>query len=660
MRMPSFDLNHLPPLAGNWHVGHLIIEDVTPSIDGGRYPVKRVVGEPCVVEADIFREGHQLLRASVRWRRKEDESFFEAPMESIGNDRWRGQFIPNENTRYVYAVEAWTDVFGSWLADFVKKAQAGRDIRSDLLEGIDYLGSIMRHANGADRELVESALGGLKQNGHVDRALDILSDERLAEVALRVSDRFGDARSEPLLELVVDRPKARFSTWYEFFVRSQSNDPERVGTFRDAEDRLPYLRDLGFDVLYLPPIHPIGRTNRKGPGNSINGDSHSIGSPWAIGNEDGGHTAIDPALGTLADFDRFVSTASRLGIEVALDFAIQTSPDHPWVRKHPEWFSKRPDGSIKYAENPPKEYQDIYPINFDTNDQRGLLQELFRVVAFWIGHGIHIFRVDNPHTKPIAFWEWLIRNIQQEHPEVIFLAEAFTRPKLMKVLAKAGFTQSYTYFTWRNSKYDITDYMTELTTPPVREYLRPNFFTNTPDILPPILQTGNPAAFRLRLFLAATLSSSYGIYSGFELCESQAVPNTEEYSHSEKYELKVRDWNAPNNIKEFIARMNRVRRDNPALQQLADFNVLDTDNDQVLFYAKTNSDMTNVLLMPVNLDPINVQICTAVVPPALSASTRYRVRDLLTGATYDWSERNYVRLDPAQQPGHILRIEQRM
>ncbi len=658
--MPSFDLNHLPPLAGNWQVGHIIIEDVTPSIDGGRYPVKRVVGEPCVVEADIFREGHQLLRASVRWRRKEDESFFEAPMESIGNDRWRGQFIPNENTRYVYAVEAWTDVFGSWLADFVKKAQAGREIHSDLLEGVDYLGSIMRHANGADRDLVESAIRGLKQNVHGDRALDILSDERLAEVALRVSDRFGDARSEPLLELVVDRPKARFSTWYEFFVRSQSNDPERVGTFRDAEDRLPYLRDLGFDVLYLPPIHPIGRTNRKGPGNSLNGDSQSVGSPWAIGNESGGHTAIDPALGTLADFDRFVSTADRLGIEVALDFAIQTSPDHPWVREHPDWFSQRPDGSIKYAENPPKEYQDIYPINFDTNDQRGLLQELFRVVDFWISHGIHIFRVDNPHTKPIAFWEWLIRNVQREHPEVIFLAEAFTRPKLMKVLAKAGFTQSYTYFTWRNSKYDLTEYMTELTTSPVRDYLRPNFFTNTPDILPPILQSGNPAAFRLRLFLAATLSSSYGIYSGFELCESQAVPNTEEYSHSEKYEIKVRDWNAPNNIKEFVARMNRVRRDNPALQQLADFNVLDTDNDQILFYAKTNSDMTNVLLMPVNLDPINVQICTAVVPPALSASTRYRVRDLLTGATYDWSERNYVRLDPAQQPGHILRIEQRM
>ncbi|HUA33851.1 MAG TPA: alpha-1,4-glucan--maltose-1-phosphate maltosyltransferase [Candidatus Binataceae bacterium] len=658
--MSSIDLSHLPPLAGNWRVGHIIIEDVTPSIDGGRYPVKRVVGEPCVVEADIFREGHQLLRASVRWRRKEDESFFEAPMESIGDDRWRGRFIPNENTRYVYAVEAWTDVFGSWLADFIKKAHAGRDLRSDLLEGIDYLGAIVRHANGADREIVESAIRKLQQNGHRDRALDILSDERLADIALRVSDRFGDVRSEPLLELVVDRPKARFSAWYEFFVRSQSNDPGRVGTFRDAEGRLPYVRDLGFDVLYLPPIHPIGRTNRKGPGNSLNGGSHAVGSPWAIGNEAGGHTAIDPGLGTLADFDRFVSAANRLGIEVALDFAIQTSPDHPWVREHPEWFSKRPDGSIKYAENPPKEYQDIYPVNFDTNDQRGLLQELFRVVDFWIGHGVHIFRVDNPHTKPIAFWEWLIARIQHQHPEVIFLAEAFTRPKLMKVLAKAGFTQSYTYFTWRNSKYELTEYMRELTESPVCDYLRPNFFTNTPDILPPILQSGSPAAFKLRLFLAATLSSSYGIYSGFELCESQAVPNTEEYMNSEKYELKVRDWNAPNNIKEFVARMNRIRRDNAALQQLVDLTFLDTDNDQILFYAKTSADMTNVLLMPVNLDPVNVQICTAVVPPALSASTRYRVRDLLTGATYDWSERNYVRLDPAQQPGHILRIEQRL
>jgi starch synthase (maltosyl-transferring) len=658
--MSPIDLSHLPPLGGDWHVGHIIIEDVTPSIDGGKYPVKRVVGEPCIVEADIFREGHQLLQASVRWRRREDESFLEAPMESIGNDRWRGQFMPNVNTRYVYAVEAWTDVFGSWLADFVKKAQAGRDIRSELLEGIDYLNALQRHTKGLDQEIVESAIRGLQQNGRVDHALDVLSDERLAEVALRVSDRFGDVRSEPLLELVVDRPKARFSTWYEFFVRSQSNDPERIGTFRDAEDRLSYIRDLGFDVLYLPPIHPIGHTNRKGPGNSLNGDSHSVGSPWAIGNEDGGHTAIDPALGTIADFDRFVSTANRLGIEIALDFAIQTSPDHPWVREHPEFFSKRPDGSIKHAENPPKEYQDIYPINFDTNNLRGLLQELFGVVDFWIGHGIRIFRVDNPHTKPIAFWEWLIRNIQREHPEVIFLAEAFTRPKLMKVLAKAGFTQSYTYFTWRNTKAELAEYMRELTQTPVREYLRPNFFTNTPDILPHILQSGNPAAFRLRLFLAATLSSCYGIYSGFELCESQAVPNTEEYAHSEKYELKPRDWNASNNIKEFIARINRIRRENPALQQLVSLKILDTDSDQILFYVKTDPDMTNVLLMPVNLDPSNVQICTAVVPPALSGSARYRVRDLLTGATYEWSERNYVRLDPAQQPGHILRIEQHL
>ena len=490
-----------------------------PSVDGGRYPAKRIAGEPCVVEADIFRDGHQVLRAAIKWRRKQDEAFDEAPMAALDNDRWRGEFIPTDNTRYVFTIEAWTDLFASWLADFTKKVKAAQPVASDVLEGIALLEKMKSAARGADRELLERALARLRKTNDGPTALAVISEPEISAAAERVGERFGATRFEPLLELVVDREKARFGTWYEMFVRSQGLEAGKPGTFHDAERRLPELRDLGFDVVYLTPIHPIGHTNRKGPGNALNGNSDVPGSPWAIGSEAGGHTAIDPALGTIGDFDRFNAAANRLGMEVALDFAIQCSPDHPWVREHPQWFHHRPDGSIKYAENPPKEYQDIYPIDFDTSDQRGLFEELMRVVRFWRDHGVKIFRVDNPHTKPVQFWNWLINEVQATHPEVIFLAEAFTRPKMMKALAKAGFTQSYTYFTWRNTKYELTEYLTELTQTPMKEYFRPNFFTNTPDILAPVLQVGGRAAFKMRQVLAATLSPSYGIYSGFELCE---------------------------------------------------------------------------------------------------------------------------------------------
>jgi starch synthase (maltosyl-transferring) len=643
-------------------LSHICIEDVTPSVDCGRYPAKRIVGEPCVVEADIFRDGHQVLRAAVKWRRKQDEVFEEAPMLALDNDRWRGEFIPTENARYIFTIEAWTDLFASWLADFTKKVTASRPVQSDILEGIALVDKMIANANGADRELLSSALAQLRKAKDGSTALATISDPEISTAAGRVGERFGMTRFEPALELVVDRKKASFGTWYEMFVRSQGSEPGKPATFHEAERRLPELRDLGFDVVYLPPIHPIGHTNRKGPDNSLNGGANSPGSPWAIGSEAGGHTAIEPSLGTLCDFDRFTATANRLGIEVALDFAIQCSPDHPWVREHPGWFHHRPDGSIKYAENPPKEYQDIYPIDFDTADQRGLLEELMRVVKFWREHGVNIFRVDNPHTKPVQFWNWLINEIQTTYPEVIFLAEAFTRPKMMKALAKAGFTQSYTYFTWRNTKYELTEYLTELTQTPMREYFRPNFFTNTPDILSPVLQTGGRAAFKMRLVLAATLSPSYGIYSGFELCENQAVPGTEEYLNSEKYEIKVRDWNQSGNIKEFIGRVNSIRRDNPALQQLTNLQFLSTDNDQILFFAKRTPEKDNVILVAVNLDPLNAQACTALVPPEIvgvALGQSYPVTDLLTGAAYVWSDRNYVRLDPMAEPAHILRIEKR-
>jgi starch synthase (maltosyl-transferring) len=662
--MPSYQAPTDSRLASSGRrLSHIIIEDVTPSVDGGRYPAKRIVGEPCVVEADIFRDGHQVLRAAVKWRRKQDEVFDEAPMLAVDNDRWRGEFLPTDNTRYVFTIEAWTDLFASWLADFTKKVKAAQPVASDVLEGIALVEKMIARANGADRELFERTLARLRRTNDGATALAAISDTTLSAAAERVGERSGLTRFEPLLELVVDREKARYGTWYEMFVRSQGSEPGKAGTFRDAERRLPELRDLGFDVVYLAPIHPIGHTNRKGPGNSLNGGSNSPGSPWAIGSEAGGHTAIDPSIGTLEDFDRFNAAANRLGIEVALDFAIQCSPDHPWVREHPNWFQHRPDGSIKYAENPPKEYEDIYPIDFDTPDQRGLLEELMRVVKFWRGHGVKIFRVDNPHTKPVQFWNWLINEVQASNPEVIFLAEAFTRPKMMRALAKAGFTQSYTYFTWRNSKVELTEYLTELTQTPMKEYFRPNFFTNTPDILAPVLQLGGRAAFNMRLVLAATLSPSYGIYSGFELLESEAVPGTEEYLHSEKYELKKRDWNRPGNIKELIGRVNSIRRDNPALQQFLNLEFLTTDNDQIMFFAKQTRDKSNIILVAVNLDPLNAHFCTAFVPPELigvAAGRSYRVTDLLTGAKYVWSDRNYVRLDPGVEPAHILRVEERL
>jgi starch synthase (maltosyl-transferring) len=641
-----------------------IIEAVTPSVDCGRYPVKRVVGETCVVEADIFRDGYEVIRAAVKWRRKCDEGFNESAMAPLDNDRWRGGFPLDENTRYVFTVEAWTDRFASWLADFTKKARAGRDVASDLVEGIALIEALSRRAKGKDREALGGVLKSLRALGpeKAADAVEAVGAPGLGEIALKVGERAALTTCSTLFEIIADRPLARFGAWYEIFPRSQGSEPGKATTLREAERRLADIRALGFDVVYLAPVHPIGHTNRKGSNNLLKGDGGSPGSPWAIGSEAGGHTAVEPSLGTLRDFDHFVETAGNLGLEVALDFAIQCSPDHPWVKDHPQWFRHRPDGSIKYAENPPKEYQDIYPINFDTADQAGLTEELLRTVLFWVGHGVKIFRVDNPHTKPISFWQWLIGKVHAEHPEVIFLAEAFTRPKVMKALAKAGFSQSYTYFTWRNSKPELTDYLTELTQSGMEEYFRPNFFTNTPDILTEILQRGGLPAFKMRLVLAATLSPAYGIYSGFELCENEAVPGTEEYLNSEKYEIKVRDWNRPGNIRELVALVNRVRNENPALHELTNLRFLPSDNDQILFYAKATRDFSNVILVAVNLDPFGWHECTVTVPPeAIGTATgeSYDVMDLLTGAVYTWGEHNYVRLDPHLEPAHILRIVRR-
>jgi starch synthase (maltosyl-transferring) len=642
------------------------IEAVTPSVDCGRYPAKRILGEHCVVEADIFRHGRDTLRAVVKWRRKDERRFSEAPMTQInpGLDHWRAEFPLEENARYTFTIEAWTDRFSSWVSDLRRRAETGQqDVSSEVAEGLAIIQKIRRRSKGSDRDLLTSLMSRLRADGmgqQPQAVIDLCTSDQLAEVMLRLQSREDATVYSPELDIIADRPLARFGAWYEMFVRSQGTQPGKIGTLKDAKRRLADIKGMGFDVVYLAPIHPIGLTNRKGPNNRLECGPNDPGSPWAIGNDFGGHKAVDPSLGTLGDFDHFVNEANRLGMEIALDFAIQCSPDHHWVKEHPRWFYRRPDRTIQYAENPPKKYEDIYPINFENPDWRALWEEQKNILLFWIDHGVRIFRVDNPHTKPLEFWRWLIEGIHAEYPEVIFLSEAFTKPKMMRALAKVGFTQSYTYFTWRNTKWELIEYLTKLTKSGMEEYFRPNFFTNTPDILTRILQEGGRPAFKMRLVLAATLSPSYGIYSGYELCENEAALGTEEYKDSEKYQVKVRDWNREGNIKDFIAKVNAIRRSNPAMQRLTNLDFLPSDNDQILFYCKKTEDMSNVLLVAVNLDPLHVQECTVHVPEStigLRPGDKFTVKDLLTDAAYVWSAHNYVRLDPQVEPAHILRVE---
>jgi starch synthase (maltosyl-transferring) len=644
--------------------GSIIIDSVTPTVDCGRYPAKRIVGERCSVEADIFTYGPRAVRAVIKWRRINEEDFSETPMTLVnrGLDHWSGEFSLLENARYVYTIEAWIDLFASWVADLRRRTESKQaELTSELKEGLRLIEKAHHRARSSDRSLLERYMRQLHAAAHNPmELLTIASSNELVEAMARLLPRKDSTLYSPALEIVVDRPLARFSTWYELFVRSQGSDPGKAGTLRDAERRLRDIRKMGFDVVYLTPIHPIGHTNRKGRNNSRQAAPDDPGSPWAIGNDQGGHTAVDPSLGTLEDFDHFVKEARRQGLEVAMDFAIQCSPDHPWVEDHPDWFYSGSDGTIKFAENPPKKYEDTYPMNFDTPDWKNLWQEMLQILLFWIEHGVKIFRVDNPHTKPLGFWRWLIEQVQSRHPEVILLSEAFTRPTMMKALAKFGFTQSYTYFTWRNTKSEIIEYLSELTRSGVEEYFRPNFFTNTPDILTDILQRGGRGAFKMRLVLAATLSPSYGIYSGFELCENEAVPGTEEYKDSEKYQIKIRDWNSPGNIKGFIGRVNSIRKQNPALQDLTNLHFLPADNDQIIFYRKMTKDRSNIILVAVNLDPFHPQECTVQIPLGeigIQPGGSFRATDLLTGAVYVWTDRNYVRLDPHVEPAHILRVE---
>jgi len=639
----------------------LVIENVTPKLDGGRYPIKRVIGNLIEVSADIFKDGHDLIAARLLYRRPGEASSRVAPFNyRFDPDRWHGSFKADQIGLWQYDVEAWPDRFGTWRSDLGKRLNAGQDVRPELLEGASILARMAEKLTGAAKVLIADAAKRLANPTLVlDERLKVAFAEDVAELVR--APLFADeaSRLERPLELYVDRPEAVFSAWYELFPRSQGKDPNKHGTFADTTRRLPEIAALGFDVIYLPPIHPIGVTHRKGRNNSPTCVPGDVGSPWAIGAKEGGHTAVHPELGTLADFEVLVASARDFGLEIALDFALQCSPDHPWVKEHPEWFFVRPDGSIRYAENPPKKYEDIYPINFWCKDRQGLWNACRDAVLFWIARGVKIFRVDNPHTKPLSFWEWLIRDVQAVHPETIFLSESFTRPKRMKSLGKLGFTQSYTYFTWKNTAWELRDYLNELAHSEMADYYRPNFFANTPDILHEFLQTGGRPAFRLRLLLAATLSPTYGIYSGYELCEYQPVHHgSEEYLDSEKYEIRVRDWNAPGNIKQDISKLNRIRREQPALHELTNLSFLKTDYDAILAYKK--SAPGNDLIVVVNLDPHAMHETTIEVPIGelgIGPDEAYEVSDLLTGNRYTWrGARNYVRLDPLERVGHVFKV----
>jgi len=638
-----------------------VIENLQPLVDGGRYPTKRIVGDDLVVEADIFKDGHDVVAAVLKWRVLGEKRWRETPMAYIDNDRWRGVCTLYDIAIYEYTVEAWTDTFRGWQREFAAKFGAGiSELRSEALEGAALLEAASRRAR--DRTDSVRLLELSRRMGKAGTAeINKIAQFRELEVLMATyADRDNATHYAAAPRVIVDRPAAQIGAWYEFFPRSAEGRGDRGSTFRDCLPRINDAKAKGFDVIYFPPIHPIGHTNRKGRNNSITCEPGDPGVPWAIGSEAGGHKAVEPSLGTLADFDWLQKQVRKRGMEIALDFAINCSPDHPYVKEHPDWFYKRPDGTIKYAENPPKKYEDIYPLNFRCDDWRELWAEMKSIVLFWARHGVRIFRVDNPHTKPVAFWEYLVSGVRDKYPDVVFLSEAFTRPKMMKALAKAGFNQSYTYFTWRNSKRELIEYFTELTQTEMSEYFRANLWPNTPDILPFVLQDGGRPAFMIRVLLAATLSTLYGIYSGYELCENEALPDREEYLDSEKYQWKERDWNAPGNIKDWITRLNKIRKENRALQSYDNLRFYHADNDAILFYGKMTAARENIILVVVNLDPHRKQNSYVNVPIdqfGQMESDVYQMHDLLSDARYTWRGRqNYVELDPKIQPAHVFRV----
>jgi len=641
-----------------------VIEKVKPEIDGGRFPAKRVVGERMTVEADIFTDGHDALAAALLYRRKSDSHWSETPMESLDNDRWRATFEVTEIGTYLYTLQAWVDRFESWRQGLAKKLQARQDVAIDLLIGAGLVEEIANRAPPTDKKQLGNFISILRSK-QPDAGETALLPE-LAALMAKYSDRRWAVTYDKELRVNVDREKARFSTWYEMFPRSCASEPGVHGTLRDCEQQLPYVASMGFDVLYLPPIHPIGRSFRKGKNNEVNAGPEDVGSPWAIGAKEGGHKAIHPQLGTLEDFKRLVTKAKESGIEIALDIAFQCAPDHPYAREHPEWFRKRPDGSIQYAENPPKKYQDIYPLDFETDHWKELWDELKSIIVFWCEQGVRIFRVDNPHTKAFPFWEWAIAEVKKDYPEALFLAEAFTRPKVMYRLAKSGFSQSYTYFAWRNTKWELTQYFTELTQTEIADFFRASLWPNTPDILTEYLQFGGRPAFMTRLVLAATLGANYGIYApAFELCENvPRDPGSEEYLNSEKYELKHWDLERKDSLKEFIALVNRIRGENRALQSDRSLRFHPVDNPEIICFSKQTEDLKNVIVVVVNLDPHHTQsgwVELAMEELGLLPQQPFQMHDLLTNARYLWhGARNYVQLNPDTVPAQIFRVRHRL
>jgi len=643
----------------------VVIENLNPGIDGGRFPIKRVIGEKVVVTADIFADGHDAISARLLYRSPKDRAWREAPMTFVENDRWCGEFLVEEIGVYRYTVMGWVDHFKTWQRDIGKRFHAGQDLKMDLLIGAKYVEEASQSASGEYRKKLIDFGKMLKKGEDQEEAVSVARSAELTELMGQYPDKKFAVSHSRELHVWVDRGKALFSTWYELFPRSCSKDPDRHGTFEDCERLLPEIARMGFDILYFPPIHPIGRMNRKGKNNVLENNPDDVGSPWAIGSKEGGHQAIHPQLGSMQDFERLIMKAQGHGIDVAIDLAFQCSPDHPYMKGHPEWFRWRSDGTVQFAENPPKKYEDIIPLNFETEKWQELWEELKSIVLFWIEKGVRIFRVDNPHTKPFSFWEWLIKEIKEKYPEVIFLSEAFARPTVMHRLAKLGFTQSYTYFSWRNTKRELMEYVTELSKTEGREYFRPNFWPTTPDILPEYLQYGGRPAFMIRLVLAATLSSTYGIYGpAFELCVNEALSGKEEYLNSEKYEIKHWDRESPGHLRDFIARVNRIRKENASLQTTWNLRFYEVDNDSLLFYGKATHDFSNIILMVVNLDPFHTQNGWVTVPIeelGLDAHQPYLVHDLLSDDKYIWQgERNYVELNPQLLPANIFGVRKRL
>lgn len=639
----------------------IVIEKVTPQIDDGKYPVKRVSGEEVIVEASVFVDGHEDVRAVLMHRVAASKKWNQIDMTPLGNDRWQGRFCIDQAENYVYTVQGVLDSFGTWQKYVQKKATADQDISGDLLTGAELIKGAIGRAKGSDvqklKNLVEAMVNGRDLKKTVSSALE----EDLHEFMWCYRDQTSAVVYEKELMVCVEREKALFSTWYELFPRSWGSQPGMHGTFKDCEKLLPEISRMGFDVIYFPPIHPIGVTSRKGKDNSTTCKRDDVGCPWAIGGAEGGHKAVHSQLGSVKDFEAFVKKAAEFQIEVALDLALQCSPDHPYVKKHPQWFKWRPDGTVQFAENPPKKYEDVLPLNFETDDWQNLWGELKSIVDFWISKGVKIFRVDNPHTKPFVFWDWLIAETKKDNPDALFLAEAFTRPKVMSRLAKGGFSQSYTYFTWRNTKQEFTDYLTEITQTEMAEIFRPNFWPNTPDILPLHLQSGGRPSFMMRLVLAATLSSNYGIYGpAFELLVDDAVEGKEEYRDSEKYEIKSWDWNKEGNLKDLIARINQIRRQNPALQQTRNVHFCQISNDNLLAFYKTTPNLQDIIVVIINLNPyqphsgwIDLPIRELGIPEDRS----YLAEDLLSGDRYFWQgSSNFVELNPQVTPAHILKI----